>query len=233
MNAASYLMLNEEDVVFDQCVVPLGDDDDDVDVDEVGLQIIRGFLDDAEVASYEGVVLQVRNDLKLDQLSAASAKVGQLPAPLNYKYIMHHKGRYDVWNIQSLTALSLKRPPQIESASCLLQSLGFLLVDPFVTNDGKWHQDAVELFPSSYHLTNTNLPPFYYTVLIALTEQRVDNAPTHFHVEDRSYWVPLQRGDALIFPGTVWHRGSANHTSEPRDMLYATYTPAWYNEEKL
>ena len=227
MNEASYLMLNEKEVVFDQCVEPLGDFHSHTD-----LQIIRGFLDETEVAAYETIAQQVRREMKLDQLSA---NVGHLPLPLDYKYIMHHKGRYDVWNIQPLTALSLKRPPQIESASCLLQSLGFLFVDPFVIDDGKWHQDAVELFPSFNHLANTNLPPFYYTVLVALTEQKVENAPTHFHFENenRNYWVPLQRGDALIFPGTVWHRGSANHTSNSRDMLYATYTPAWYNEEKL
>ena len=144
MNEASYLMLNEKEVVFDQCVEPLGDFHSHTD-----LQIIRGFLDETEVAAYETIAQQVRREMKLDQLLA---NVGQLPLPLDYKYIMHHKGRYDVWNIQPLTALSLKRPPQIKSASCLLQSLGFLFVDPFVIDDGKWHQAV-----GTYDQNNINL----------------------------------------------------------------------------
>lgn len=35
--------------------------------------------------------------------------------------------------------------------------------------------------------------------------------------------VPLNRGDVLIRTSNVWHRGTANHSSEPRPMLAFTW----------
>lgn len=163
--------------------------------------------------------------------------VGQLARKEgSYKYIAHTPGRYDVWNI---AALQSKQLPVVDLVPpyCQKQSVGYLLVDPHTPSHGKWHQDAVPLFGTGieHEWTNERLPPFYYTLLIAMTDQTVDNAPTHFLGEDGNtvYWVHLKRGDAVLFDGTVWHRGSANTTSEARDVLYVIYAPAWYAEEKL
>ena len=96
--------------------------------------------------------------------------------------------------------------------------------------NGLYHRDTVELFDS---VSNSELPPFYYNMLISLTDQTIDNAPTQFVIDDTIYWVPLKRGDALIFNGEIIHRGTANITNSHRDMIYAIFTAPWYDEEKL
>jgi hypothetical protein len=202
------------------------------------LQYLPDFLSADQVNTFTAIAQQVRGvigPLTQDQT------VGQLSRiEGSYKYIAHTPGRYDVWNIAVLQAAEL---PVVEAVPpyCQKQSVGFLFVDPHTHSHGKWHQDAVPLFGTGagagieHEWANERLPPFYYTLLIALTDQTVDKAPTHFLGEDGHtvYWMPLKRGDAVLFDGTVWHRGSANTTSEARDVLYVIYAPAWYAEEKL
>ena len=183
----------------------------------------RDFLSESELEPFEKKINNIRSHIKLNKLEEQT--VGTFNTHLDtYKYISHQKGRYDIWNIAS----TIKVPTFLENFT--RKSIGVLLVDSNTVTNGLYHRDTVELFDS---VSNSELPPFYYNMLISLTDQTIDNAPTQFVIDDTIYWVPLKRGDALIFNGEIIHRGTANITNSHRDMIYAIFTAPWYDEEKL
>lgn len=188
---------------------------------------LPNYLSESEVEPLEQSINNIRKNINLSELKEQS--VGHFTIDYkDYKYICHQKGRYDIWNI----ANEIKIPEFLEKFT--KKSIGGLLVDSNTLTDGVYHKDTVELFDS---ISNDNLPPFYYNMLISLSEQTIDNAPTQFIIDDEEnnnlYWVPMKRGDAIIFNGNLIHRGSANSTNTNRDMIYAIFTTAWYDEEKL
>ena len=184
---------------------------------------IPNFLSEYEIKPFEEKINNIRAHLNLNKLEEQT--VGSFTMNLDtYKYIAHQKGRYDIWNIAS----TIKVPSFLEKFT--RKSIGVLLVDSNTFTNGIYHRDTIELFDS---VPNCKLPPFYYNMLISLTDQTIDNAPTQFIMDDAIYWVPLKRGDAIVFNGELIHRGTANITTSHRDMIYAIFTTYWYDEEKL
>jgi ectoine hydroxylase-related dioxygenase (phytanoyl-CoA dioxygenase family) len=89
---------------------------------------------------------------------------------------------------------------------------------------------------------DTNMPPYYFTVLIPLMQITPQNGPTQFikgsHRElivdesDRDIYVPLLSvGDAVIFDGRTLHKGSANNSQEERLVAYITFVANWYHDQ--
>lgn len=191
---------------------------------------LPNYLSELELYPLEQSINNIRKNINLSMFNEQS--VGHFTIDsIPYKYICHQKGRYDIWNI----ANDIKIPELLQKFT--RKSIGGLLVDANTLTDGVYHKDTVELFESiSDSICNADLPPFYYNMLIALSEQTIDNAPTQFIIDDEKdklYWVPMKRGDAIIFNGNLIHRGSANNTNTNRDMIYAIFTTSWYDEEKL
>lgn len=200
--------------------------------------VLPQFFSEAEILPFESCIQKIRLQ---PFLSYPAPNVGLFTLEENtYKYISHASGRYDVWQIGE--PRQMKVPTQIQSFGVTCQSVGALLLGANTATHGKWHKDAVDLFKNGP--SNEELPPFYFNVLIALHEQKEENGPTQFYWNNApgpslgsgpgyAFWVPLKRGDAILFDGNVKHRGTANRTGQHRDLLYATYSPNWYNEEKL
>jgi len=215
----SYLLINEPDAnVHVTKVLPMTNAHLD------NLLILPNYLSDKELQPYEETIAQLRTQTFSDG-------VGQFClGARNYKYIAHAPGRYDIWDIGT----PIKMPEVIAPYKVSCKSVGALLLNAQTLTDGKWHKDAVELFDGNPN--NKSLPPFYFNLLIALEEQTATNGPTQFWDErtpDTAYWVPLRRGDAVLFDGNLLHRGTANNTLFARDLIYATFTTDWYNEEQL
>jgi hypothetical protein len=188
---------------------------------------LPNYLSESELETLEQSINNIRKNINLSMFNEQSVGHFSIDSK-DYKYICHQKGRYDIWNI----ANEIKIPEILKKFT--RKSIGGLLVDANTLTDGVYHKDTVELFDS---ISNADLPPFYYNMLISLSEQTIDNAPTQFIIDDEEnnnlYWVPMKRGDAIIFNGNLIHRGSANSTNTNRDMIYAIFTTAWYDEEKL
>ena len=186
---------------------------------------LPNFLTEAELLPFEKIIKEIRKNINLSTLQNQS--VGKIALnDEDYKYICHHTGRYDIWNI----ATTIKKP-QIKLLENFKQkSIGCLLLDANTLTDGKYHKDTVKLFGE---MPNSFLPPFYYNMLVATCDQTELNGPTTFLLDDELWWVKLKRGDALIFDGEIIHRGIKNITNANRDMIYAIFTKPWYDEEKL
>jgi hypothetical protein len=195
------------------------------------LIVIPNFLSESELEPFESKINLIRTHINLDLFDEQSvgtftiiSRTEMINKIEKFKYIAHHKGRYDVWNI----GFDIKVPIFLEKFT--RKSIGALLVNANTFTDGKFHKDTIELFET---ISNSQLPPFYYTMLIALSDQTIENAPTQFVINEKIYWVPLKRGDAVVFNGELVHRGTANITSTHRDMIYTIFTTSWYDEEKL
>lgn len=246
MDKNSYLMLDQ-------------DANDNIKLENSGndLVFLPKFilLEDIFLEEIDGKCANIRSRL-LPLLATKEQEVGE-NKDLGYKYIAHQVGRYDVWftnNSLTYDFLKVLHDKQIHLPEyCRQQSVGLLLLEPRTMTDGKWHQDAVPLFE-----TEIKVPPYYYTLLLALDDITPENGATQFYLPklavadgDRPvqmvkattnpdnfdnhdvYWLPLKRGDAVLFEGSVWHRGQANSTNEKRDLLYVVFAPKWYNEEKM
>jgi len=244
MDKNSYLMLDQD-----------GNDNIKMDISSSNeLVILPKFfsLDDVYLEEVDRKCADIRSHL-LPLLATKEQEVGE-NMEFGYKYIAHQVGRYDVWFFYKYDFLKVLNDKQIHlPAYCRQQSVGLLLLEPRTMTDGKWHQDAVPLFP-----TPIKVPPYYYTLLIALDDLTPENGATQFYLpkltvadgerpiqlvkatinhdnfcNDDVYWLPLKRGDAVLFAGSVWHRGVADLTDEKRDLLYVVFAPKWYNEEKM
>jgi hypothetical protein len=219
---ASYLLLNEPPSNTEVCATEVcATEVCEFQLTDNSAQMywLKDFLSAAELEPIDAVLRQIRQTVQFKE----DQTVGTVGS---YKYIAHHPGRYDIWNIQA----TIKRPPGIP-AHLQQQSIGCLFLDAHTNIAGKWHKDTTDLFPKV--LANSQLPPFYYNMLIATVDQTDANGPTQFILNEKMYWVPLKRGDALVFDGELTHRGTTNNTAAPRDLVYAIFTPPWYAEEIL
>ena len=229
---SSYLMLNDysQDEYLASIPIEMGTFD--------SLIWLPNYINENELVLWERRILSIR------QLFPTLIEEQVIGLKDGYKYIGHQAGRYDIWdlNLNSIDEqkLTITKPNEIPS-HLIQRSVGALLLDKHTITNGKWHCDAVELFPETEHTSsrwsphNDVLPPFYYTLFIALNDLTEDNGPTQFYSQndDVIYWVPLKKGDALLFPGHIIHRGTANFTNSNRDLIYVVYAAPWYNEEAL
>ncbi len=187
---------------------------------------LPGFFNEAQLQLWTDRMNHIRT---LFQNFSEKEVIGQ---EHGFKFIAHDVGRYDIWDLRTDDLRVFENVLQFNK-NLHVSTVGGLFLDKHTITNGKWHQDALELFPKGP--SNEYLPTFYYTLFIALTDQTEDNGPTQFYnkLENKIFWVPLKKGDALLMPGHILHRGTANFTNENRDMIYVVYTPSWYNEEKL
>lgn len=173
--------------------------------------VLRNFLSDSELSPFVQSISKIR-DMMSDWLPRTVGTMNEI------KYIAHHEGRYDVWNI----AKHIKTPPSMNAFK--QKSIGALLLTGNTRTFGKWHRDTVPLWET---INNSVLPPFYYNLLVATNEQTEFNGPTQFFVNDVIYWCDLKKGDAVLFNGEVIHRGTPNTSS----ACHVIFTKPWYNEE--
>jgi len=102
------------------------------------------------------------------------------------------------------------------------------------------HRDALPLFPE----TGQETPPFQLAVNFPLVEVTMENGP--FEVARRTHMMSkdeglrrLERGEVTLEPITMGlgdvmirdvrglHRGTPNHTNEPRPMVVIGYSRRW------
>ena len=181
---------------------------------------LPNYLSEEELYPFDEKISNIRTNIPFNEEN----NIGTIKLVDNYKYIAHQIGRYDIWNL----AHTIKCPPILNNF--VQKSIGCLFLNANTKTNGKWHKDTVKLFDS---ISNKDLPPFYYNMIIATSDINIENGPTQFLLNDYIYWVPMKRGDALIFNGEIIHRGSANLSNKNRDLIYAIYTTNWYNEEIL
>ncbi len=186
---------------------------------------IPNYLSEDELNPLDKIIFDIRTNMIFNE----SNNIGEININSDninhkFKYIAHQSGRYDIWNI----AKTIKKPLILNNL--IQKSIGCLFLNAHTFTHGKWHKDTVELFECTQ---NSSLPPFYYNMMIATSDINIDNGPTQFLIDNIIYWVPMKRGDAIIFNGEVIHRGSSNISNQNRDLIYAIYTKSWYDEEKL
>jgi hypothetical protein len=244
----SMLMTGSEDdgvvvhsAPFDNAPVAVVERDEDLCADSAGrLVVYRGLVrDDDELARLDALVTRARA-----HVTARRPAPGDVTSDAEWNLIAHSAGRYDAWPRAELArcvdAVSVVRAhredlrrgaPAALPARLRLKTVGVLLLDGNTASPGRWHTDAVRLFPGT---ANECLPRFYANVLIALGDVCAENGATQFLLPcGRVCAVTLARGDAVLIDGTVVHRGAANVTDQPRDLVYATFAPSWYNEAAI
>ena len=221
---SSYLLDNVAEILVppNTSIIPFTDE-----IKCKDLILLRNYLTEPELALYDGKVATIRRWTNFEE----DKVVGIWPQH-NLKYIGHTKGRYDVWNIADAQAQAEARADarikRLVGNDLVRKSIGCLFLNKHTLTDGKWHKDTIDLFPTGT-LANKDLPPFYWNLLIALTDQTLENGPTQFYVqgnedEDENaciYWVPLKRGDAILFNGELTHRGTRNVTA----ISFISFTP--------
>jgi len=217
----SYLMEDIEEHIPDNYVLK----EFTYDMNNNDITHIPNFLSKSELNVFENQINNIRTNINLSKLTSKSVGTFTLNSE-TYKYICHHTGRYDIWNIATFI-----KKPDIKILDNLTQkTIGCLLLDANTLTDGKYHKDTIELFED---IPNALLPPFYYNMLVATSDQEISNGPTTFLIGNELFYVKLKRGDALIFNGELMHRGIKNVSDENRDIIYAIFTKHWYNEEIL
>lgn len=131
----------------------------------------------------------------------------------HFRYVVLSDGRVDINCPDDLAEkiipdlgprlLSLLPPKQWK-----IQYINFLINPARNTNVQDWHQD------------NGDLGNDYYTVLIPLVDVP-GMGRTEILTDDGTIIVPdVSVGDALIFSGSVWHRGTANLSNMSRYCIY-------------
>ena len=104
----------------------------------------------------------------------------------------------------------------------------FWAIDPFTTTNG-----ATQLIPGS-HLWGDETPGG------VPDERRIDlprNGPTYEapvieDLEAQLFDAVMPAGSALIFPGTLWHRGGGNQSSEKRLAVTLQYCAPWARQQE-
>jgi ectoine hydroxylase-related dioxygenase (phytanoyl-CoA dioxygenase family) len=101
---------------------------------------------------------------------------------------------------------------------------------------GEWHRDC-SLFNDE--VLEGELPIYYITVLIPLTDIRADGGPTEIMLGSHegtmkggSITLLAEAGSAIILDGRCLHRGLANTGGKTRHMLYIVYCRKWYGEHE-
>lgn len=108
------------------------------------------------------------------------------------------------------------------------------------SNPGPWHRDTYAMFDDSDAIVVT-LPPFYYTVLIPLTELTKENGATEIIIgshkkpsdtceEGERFHACCKPGSIVVFDGRCCHRGGPNSSDEERTLLYMVWHKYWYND---
>jgi len=101
-------------------------------------------------------------------------------------------------------------------------------------SDQEWHTDVGQLFEGG-----PNLPCHCLSVFIPLVNMSDDNGPTEFslgtHMDAEEYphgevSMICEAGTAIIFDSRVLHRGTANHTTQDRPVLYFQYAKSWFQD---
>jgi ectoine hydroxylase-related dioxygenase (phytanoyl-CoA dioxygenase family) len=102
------------------------------------------------------------------------------------------------------------------------------------------HRDALPLFPE----TGQETPPFQLAVNFPLVEVTMENGPlevargTHMMSKEEGLRrlergqvtlepIPMKLGDVMIRDVRGLHRGTPNHTDEPRPMVVIGYSRRW------
>lgn len=241
LNRDSMLMTGVEedglvarDVPDDPVPVVVPERDEDLYTDSGGrIVVYRGlFRDERELERLDALVARARA-----HVGARRPAPGNVTSDSDWNVIAHAAGRYDVWprtqmarSLGAVGAVGAHRDDVARHipARLRLKTVGALLLDGETETPGRWHTDAVRLFAER---ANESLPRFYANLLIALDDVRVENGATQFLVsQGRVCAAVLGRGDAVLIDGAVVHRGAPNATGKPRDMVYATFAPSWYNE---
>ncbi len=83
-----------------------------------------------------------------------------------------------------------------------------------------------------------------FSALWALDEFTIENGATHLvpwshrqfdpdfmPAPEESVQAPMPRGSLLLYLGSVWHGGGANHSQHPRMGLINTYVLGWLRQE--
>jgi len=102
---------------------------------------------------------------------------------------------------------------------------------------GDWHRDTLPLFNDQK--LNNQLPPWYYTTLIPLTDLTLENGATQFILgshkcsfEEAGKLPKVQfeakKGSVILFDGRIFHRGMPNKSNQTRTVLYTVYSKNWY-----
>jgi len=109
---------------------------------------------------------------------------------------------------------------------------------------GKWHRDVYSLWEEA-PISDGALPPFYYTMIVPLTQIRAEDGPTQFKLGTHRAApeafasapiaaADLDVGDALLFDGSVLHRGGPRaKEAGARHALYVVHHKWWYSDDDL
>ena len=127
-----------------------------------------------------------------------------------------------------------------------------VLPNPSPLPAGYWHRDAYSLYEDEAF--DLALPPFYYTMIVPLTDMEEGNGATEFVPGSHKFdfaghnigtpekvkaWADTQprripavkAGSVCIFHGFTLHRGGSNMSDSRRDALYVVFKKNWYSDE--
>jgi hypothetical protein len=155
-----------------------------------------------------------------------------------FKYVVLPDGRIDInlnTNlVQSILPNITHKINQLFNHSYNIHYIN-LLINPPNTNTQQWHQDN-----SSIH------PDYYYTILIPLVDY--PNMGKTQIITPYTYSFPHKNiknntitpitpnvsiGDALVFSGSLWHRGTPNLSKHTRYCLYIIITASHIDPKLL
>lgn len=117
-----------------------------------------------------------------------------------------------------------------------VETAGLVAAEPGAAEQ-RWHQDVPHLFAHPAHL-----PPHFIAVFVPLcaVSHAAGNGPTEFqpssHVKANAaralpahaFDCPL--GSLIVFDGRVLHRGAANRSAAPREVLFLNVCRHWYRD---
>jgi ectoine hydroxylase-related dioxygenase (phytanoyl-CoA dioxygenase family) len=119
-------------------------------------------------------------------------------------------------------------------AKVRVETAGSVLAEPGAAVQ-RWHQDVPHLFATGPHL-----PTHFVAVFVPLCNITDANGPTEFragsHIKaniverPRELALACPLGSLIIFDGRVFHRGGANGSSEPREVLFLNVCRHWFRD---
>lgn len=244
----SYLQKTDDVTMFDDIDIqnmslvqlPSADNEEQVlyNLDEYGVVKINNVMNLIEL---ENIREYARDNMyKGDKTDAVIVD--------KHKHIVFAKGRQDMWHID----LPLTIPEEVKNVLDIVMkveykqsSIGVLTLDANTNHMGRWHRDVMPLFklnvdPDVNDKYTLELPNFYFTVFIPLTQCRKENGATEMllksHVSDEKNVITIAEGnpgDVIIMNGKLLHRSVPNVSDLDRDLLYIIYCAKWYDEEKF
>ena len=221
----------------------------------------NGFVDIAtntadanRILSKDGIVL-LKNIINLDELE----NIRKYARSMRYtgdkfdtvikdkhNHIVFAKGRQDMWPINlPLTIPTIITDLLDHNMHCEYKksSIGALILDKNTNHTGKWHRDVLSLFTNGDMIYNDiftrNLPNFYFTVFMPLTNSVKENGATEVLLGSHNSANKIlavaegSPGDVMVMNGKTIHRSVPNMSNTDRDVLYIIYCAKWYDEEKF